>query len=206
MSDSSSFTNVHRALPVVRGLEHLSFRCTGCGKCCRGLRVAVTHHDVRRLVEATGEVCSSVVAWLTPDEVDMTGEPESFVELANGRRLMVLAQVSGACRFLDDAERCRVYDARPRDCRAFPFHLEPESDGVGQRLSLLALVECDHARDGAVDPARVALDDRRRWEELAEYQTFVARWNRLARHRQRLRRRLGTADDFFAFLGLRARG
>jgi Fe-S-cluster containining protein len=194
---------------VVQGREHLAFRCTGCGNCCKTLRVAATRHDVGRLVRATAEPCASLVDWLGPDAVDMAGEPESFVELPVGRRLMVLAQRADgtACRWLDSADRCSVYAARPQDCRMYPFHLERLSESVHPgtlrvRLSLLSLTDCDYERDGHAEVRRLLREDGERSRELAEYQQVVARWNRLQRHRRRLRRPLGSAAEFFAFCGL----
>lgn len=181
--------------------EALEFRCTSCGECCRRHRAAVTSFDVARLITATGRAAGELVAWLAPDEVDMTGEPESFVELSDGRRLLVLAQTSGACSLLGTDNLCSVYAARPLDCRAFPFDFEPiQRDGVSvRRLKLLPLSHCDYAHDGQQNLAQIAAEDATRWQELTRYQTLVAHWNRLARHRRRLHHRLGTGADFLAF-------
>lgn len=199
------------ALPLVEGLEHLRFRCSGCGNCCRDLRVAVTHLDVARLVNATGELPQALTSWLGPDEVDMSGEPESFVELSVGRRLLVLARKDGACRWLSDSQRCRVYAARPYDCRAYPLSIEPDDQGASARLSLLSLTTCDEAGPSAValpepeseTPRGLVAADDARWRELEEYQALVARWNRLARHRRRFGHRARGALEFFEFIGLR---
>lgn len=191
-----------RALPIVEGTAHLGFRCSGCGVCCSQLRVAVTHHDLRRLVAATNEPLDALVAWLGPDEVDMTNEPGSFVELRAGRRLMVLAQRDGACRLLDAAKRCRAYAARPLDCRQFPFDFDRvDSETPGLRLSLAPLAGCDHAHDGRNDAAELVAGDARRWQELTEYQELVQRWNRLARHLRRMGRAPGDAAAFLRFVG-----
>jgi Fe-S-cluster containining protein len=176
-------------------VEPLAFRCTGCGNCCRSLRVAVTAKDVARLVESTGLAPASLVAWLAPDEVDMTGEPESFVELREGRRLMVLAQRADACVLLDADARCRAYAARPRDCRAYPFAFEQET-ADRRRLTLLPLAGCDYAEDGENDLLALIREDEDRWAELAAYQRFVAGWNRAVWHRRRLGKRLPGASDF----------
>lgn len=191
-----------------------NFRCTGCGNCCRDLRVAVTALDVSRLAATTRESPSALVDWLAPEAVDMTGEPESFVEFGEGRRLMVLRHRDGACRLLGADNLCRVYDARPRDCRAFPFDFTPPgSDPVGprpqpRRLGLLPLSplsreapasRCDYAIDGANDEAALALEDQARWAELRDYQALVARWNRRAWHRRRLHRSPGDAAQFLAY-------
>lgn len=185
----------------------LTFRCTACGNCCRSLRVAVTGLDLARLAEATGSAPNDLVSWLTPDAVDMTGEPASFVELGEGRRLMVLRQHDGACHLLDANNQCRAYGARPRDCRAFPFAFESARVASDvRRLTLLPLDGCEYATDGHNDAAALDAADRARWDELDDYQAIVARWNRRSWHRRRLHKPLGTAYDFLAFLRDQHRG
>ena len=178
--------------------DGLRFRCTGCGQCCRTLRVAVTDRDLERLVRASGLDAERLVDWLEPDAVDMSGEPESFVDLRQGRRLMVLAHGPGGCRLLGDGARCSVYAARPRDCRLFPFDVVDEP----RRIALLPLAGCDYARDGQNDERVIAQDDAARWQDLASYQARVAAWNRAVRHRRRLGKPLGGAAEYLAFLGL----
>jgi hypothetical protein len=70
------------------------------------------------------------------------------------------------------------------------------------RLSLLSFTDCDYERDGRAELRTLLREDGERSRELAEYQGVVARWNRLQRHRRRLRRPLGSAAEFFAFCGL----
>ncbi len=193
-----------RALPVVQGAEHLAFQCTGCGACCRSLRVVITHRDLARLSAATGVAAAKLVEFLAPDAVDMTGEPETFVELGSGRRVMVLAQRDGACKLLGDDDRCRAYDARPDDCRQFPFDVAEAPDGRSLRLSLLPLEACDYERSTTLDRAarerEVVTGDERRVRTLAEYQSLVARWNLLAARRRRFGHRVGDAADFLEYL------
>jgi Fe-S-cluster containining protein len=179
----------------------LHFRCTGCGNCCRKLRVAVTALDMKRLAAATGKAAATLVEWLAPDAVDMSGEPEGFVELSEGRRLMVLAQRDGACALLDSDDSCSAYAARPRDCQAYPFDFEPATrpESGKRRLALLPLDACEYAEDGDNDAELLATLDRVRFEELASYRAQVARWNRLAWHRRRLHQSVGTAAEFLRF-------
>lgn len=140
----------------------------------------------------------------------MTGEPESFVELSEGRGLMVLRHRDGACVQLGSDNRCRAYAARPRDCRAFPFDFSAPVAGTDtpRRLSLLPLLplspssplgRCDYATDGENDEAALEMEDQVRWAELRDYQRLVARWNRRAWHRRRLRRSPGDAAQFLAY-------
>ncbi len=183
------------------GAEHLGFRCKGCGECCKRLRVVTTHLDLKRLSAATALPADELVMWLGPDEVDMEGEPETFVELSCGRRLMVLAERAGACRFLGADQRCTVYAARPEDCRLFPFDPELAADGGLVRLRLLPLAGCESDSRTTLAARELAQAHARRLRELEEYQSLVSHWNRRAKHRRRLGRRVGSADEFLAFLG-----
>lgn len=164
------------------------FRCTECGDCCRRHRVPLTVRDLARLGEATGAPLASLVDWLSPDDIDMTGEPESFVVLRDGRRLPVLAFRGEACRFLDAANRCGVYGARPACCRTFPLELDvPEASDVPapteptKRLTVLQGAECPGEFDAAPDAARIEEALARRQEELEEHVALVAAWNRRQR-------------------------
>lgn len=189
-----------RQLPLLSGESHLGFRCNGCGDCCRAVRVALTHHDLERLATGLARPASSFVEWLSPDEVDMTNEPGSFVELRRGRRLMVLVQREGACHLLDASLRCSAYALRPLDCRLYP--LDPSRDDAGDVVGLARLDPngCGDEAGPPVDLGELEALDARRWHELAEYQARVARWNRLAAHRRRFRRPLGDVAEFLAFL------
>jgi Fe-S-cluster containining protein len=183
------------------GSEHLRFRCNGCGDCCRLLRVALTHHDLRRLSEGLGQAAATLVEWLAPTDVDMTGEPGSFVRLTRGRRLMVLAQSEGACRLLTPDQRCSAYALRPLDCRLFPFDLERDAQGRPLRLSRLDVNGCGDEQGEAAVLSEISAQDAQRWHELADYQRQLQRWNGVAEHRLRSGRRPGEAADFLAFLG-----
>jgi len=204
---------MRRALPVLPaqppveerldGAEHLGFACNGCGDCCRRHRVALTHRDLARLVATLAEPAPSLVAWLTPEQVELDAESAGMVALPGGPRLMVLAHDAGACRLLDAEQRCRAYAARPHDCRTYPFVVERPGEGV-VRLSLFEPEACGERRETPLAWREVDDGDRERWAEVAEYRRHVARWNQLARHRERLRHRAHGELEFFAFLAARS--
>lgn len=194
-------TPAGRSLPVLRGAEHLTFRCTACGECCHRIRVVLTHHDLRRLSAGLGRPAASLVDWLAPDEVDMTDEPGSFVRLAAGRRLMVLGHARGACQLLLPDQRCGAYEHRPLDCRVYPFHVERDEQGAPQALTRLDPERCGEQGAPAELEPLTALDAQR-WQELLEFQERLLRWNTNARHRQRFGKPLGDEQAFLAFLGL----
>lgn len=123
----------------------------------------------------------------------MAGEPDSFVELREGRRLMVLAHAAGGCALLNSEGRCTAYAARPRDCRAFPFDFETVPV---RHLRLLPLGDCEYAEDGRNDVAELEAEDAARWRELRSYQAWVAVWNRRAWHRRRLHKSVADSAEF----------
>jgi Fe-S-cluster containining protein len=187
------------------GAEHLYFACNGCGDCCRRHRVALTHHDLARLGSVVSEPIERLVNWLAPAEVDFDAESASFVTLPSGPRLMVLARVGAACRFLTADNRCRVYSARPRDCELYPFVLEHDDRRRPVRLALFEPEGCGERAAMPRDVGTLASADAERWAEVDEYRALVNRWNRLARHRRRFGHRAGTAGEFLAFIGAGSR-
>jgi Fe-S-cluster containining protein len=190
---------------MASGLGHLRFRCTSCGNCCRDLRVPLTDADLRRLIDRTSRSATEFVAWLPTNAVDLIGEPGSLVLLDHqaGHALMVLAQRDGACVFLGASEHCGVYDARPGNCRLYPFSASFGRRGGVRRLRLLGGTECDYARDGHNDAHALRRADEQRWAEHRSYLAQISRWNRAQRHRALLGRRLHGAEEFLSFLGFR---
>jgi len=117
---------------------------------------------------------------------------------------MVLAHDAGGCRLLGADQRCQAYDARPQDCRVYPFVVERDARGGPARLSLFEADPCgDRAETPPLELGDVARADSARWAEVSEYRAHVARWNRLARQRARLRHRAHGERDFLSFLATR---
>ena len=87
----------------------LAFECSGCGNCCTGAPgfVWVSDEEIEQLAD-----------WLTLDR-------EVFVRRyvrKVGLRKSLTEYASGDCVFFDrDSRRCRVYPARPGQCRTWPF-------------------------------------------------------------------------------------
>ncbi|VGO15901.1 hypothetical protein PDESU_04489 [Pontiella desulfatans] len=84
------------------------FKCSGCGECCRWTgSVLLTKADIPRMASLLG-----------------TSEQEfidAHTRLApNRKQLALLDQSDGSCAFLQ-GDRCSIYEARPEQCRTFPF-------------------------------------------------------------------------------------
>lgn len=84
------------------------FECTQCGECCRWPgAVLLQANDIAVLAE-----------FLEMPEEDFV---DRHTRLAPSRRqLALLDQADGSCAFLK-GDGCSVYEARPEQCRTFPF-------------------------------------------------------------------------------------
>lgn len=89
--------------------DGLKFKCSGCGDCCTGSPgyVWVNRDDIAQMAAKTG---------LPVDEFE-----EQFVRHVGVRKSLV-EYSNGDCVFFDNKSRkCGVYEARPRQCRTWPF-------------------------------------------------------------------------------------
>ena len=89
--------------------DGLKFACTQCGDCCTGAPgyVWVTQEEIANLAAQT----AMEVALFEREYVRKVGIRKSLREFPNGD-----------CVFFDGQVRtCRVYAARPRQCRTWPF-------------------------------------------------------------------------------------
>lgn len=89
----------------------LSFRCTGCGKCCTGSPgyVWITHEEVVALAEHLH--CS------------LADFAKKYLRVVNGRYCLKERMPDYDCIFLSD-NKCMVYDFRPKQCRTFPWWVQ----------------------------------------------------------------------------------
>lgn len=128
----------------------------------------------------------------------MTGEPETFVVLPEGRRLMTLAWQGGGCVLLD-GDSCGVHPARPLSCRLYPFDVALGKRGGIRRLQLLDTTDCPHEWGVTAPERSVAELHTMHRNELTRFAGLVSEFNQRQRHRARLKKRLLTAGDFLSF-------
>jgi Fe-S-cluster containining protein len=181
--------------------RYLAFRCTGCGNCCKDPLLPLTDVDLRLITNRTGDHPLEFVRWVGRSEIRLDDEPELFVRLRQGKRVMTLKHERGGCRYLGDDDRCTIYDRRPLGCRIFPFDPEFDRRGKLRRLRLIDATECEYELDGHNDPSRIkSLHER--YELAAErYHARVADWNRAQTARRRTGRAAQTGREFLSFLG-----
>jgi Fe-S-cluster containining protein len=93
----------------------LSFQCTGCGNCCSGPQtgfVWVSDQEIAAIAEKMNMA----------DDIDRF--ERQFVRTIGNRKSLV-EYSDGDCIFLDPTlRRCSVYEARPMQCRTWPFWSE----------------------------------------------------------------------------------
>ena len=90
--------------------EGLRFKCTGCGKCCTGSPgyVYLSPTDIETLS--------------THLKISQKEFLRRYTRFVNGQSALLDAPRSDQCIFLKD-KACSVYEARPVQCRTFPWWL-----------------------------------------------------------------------------------
>ncbi len=92
--------------------EGLRFKCTGCGKCCTGFPgyVWLTEEDIDRLAKKFELPRAEFLYHYTRQ----VGKRYSLKE--KGR--------DHCCILLENKKICTAYEARPKQCRTFPWWTE----------------------------------------------------------------------------------
>ena len=87
----------------------LRFRCTMCGHCC------TNHGDSSYVFLTTAEL----VRLATALDLEVTTFKKRYTTRVDG--YLVLRDAGDRCVLLGADSRCTAYDARPRQCRSWPF-------------------------------------------------------------------------------------
>jgi uncharacterized protein len=115
----------------------LSFECTQCGNCCSGPSTGFVWVD-------ESEWNAIAIAIGMSDRMD---EFERKFTRRVGNRTSLVEYSDGDCIFLDPETRgCSVYDARPLQCRTWPFwqsNLESPKDWA---LTAKGCPGCNHGK------------------------------------------------------------
>lgn len=104
----------------------LAVECAQCSTCCRVPVALATHHDINRLIKATGLEAGKIVSLYA--NVDADDDDRFLIRTSYGKRTMGLRKAKGRCIFLSDDQTCSVYDSRPMSCRMFPLQVTLEED------------------------------------------------------------------------------
>ena len=181
-------------MPGLISQRAFTFRCTGCGNCCRDTFITCTDADVHRLVSGTGMAVRDVVRFASRDEVVFDQRHPYWIRFGDKKRVMVLRRRGRSCGFLDAEDRCTVYEHRPLVCREHPFETSLSTTGGLWGFRLARVPNCDHAWDGEVSKQDVLTIARAHDGESDAYAQRVRAWNRE-------RPGAGRPADFLRYIG-----
>lgn len=90
--------------------DGLEFKCTGCGKCCTGSPgyVFLSPRDLSHLAQHV--------------QLEEEEFKRRYTRIVDGQRCLLDTPKTDHCIFLKD-NRCSVYEARPVQCKTFPWWL-----------------------------------------------------------------------------------
>jgi Fe-S-cluster containining protein len=177
----------------------LSFKCSGCGNCCRGTFVPVTDGDVRRMLEGTGRPVTELVRLVKLGDIRMDKRHGWWAKIGDTKAVMALPWRHGHCAYLDAAtNRCKIYASRPLVCRSTPLEVHFTDTGAVEKLTRHLVTACPNDWEkGAQSLRALAVLDRLRDRESDAYCEKVAAWNK----QKDVKR---TPANFYAWLGLTA--
>ena len=88
-----------------------NIECTSCGQCCKQLKPTLTAEDQQRLAKKL--------------KVAVQQLQDTYLEYVKSDDEPACWQIKKApCSFLKD-KKCTVYEARPQNCRDYPYLHEP---------------------------------------------------------------------------------
>ena len=140
---------------VQKDLESAGFSCACCGKCCERLEddnsVFILPAEIENIEAKTGLNRSTFIMPLFPDFYGISDNGTVSVEFSlfsdilesvsdqiddSGRihtfGWMLRRLETGACIFLDENKKCKIYSARPGLCRTYPFYFLGAAVEIGE--------------------------------------------------------------------------
>lgn len=159
--------------------EILKTACEGCGKCCSDPVVPITDADIRRIYNHTQIHPKEFTKLYDENDGDFDDDCDSWIHFQYGKRFLGLKKQKGSerCTFLDESNRCSIYEARPMTCRSFPFSIELDEDEQLENLELTLITRESYPKG----PAK-KLDDlielaRKEDDQDIHFFDLIERWN-----------------------------
>ena len=93
-----------------------NFTCQCCGQCCKWEGFVIAKEDEM--------AAAAKLLGITLDEFI-----QKYTKLSQDRKSLIFTdRADGACVFLSDDNRCKIYEARPWQCRTFPHEWDVPPD------------------------------------------------------------------------------
>jgi Fe-S-cluster containining protein len=139
----------------------------------------ITDADVRRVVDGTKRPIEEILRFPKLEDVSMAQRSPWGIKMNGHRVLMTFKwRRGGACMFLQDDNRCSVYEHRPVVCRQHPFNVVFTDTGGVDRLTMNRVVECPAEWDDRTPRREHARLERWSEREADTYLEQVEAWNR----------------------------
>lgn len=130
--------------------EGLSFKCTGCGKCCSGSPGYVWVDDLE--MEKLSKFLKISIDELKKRHLILVGDRYSIRDLKHANY---------SCVFLKD-NQCSVYEARPSQCKTYPFWpniMKSEKNWKSEAFACEGI--CDESPKVSLDEIEMKLNSSR---------------------------------------------
>jgi uncharacterized protein len=135
--------------------DGLRFKCTNCGKCCKGRNgyVFLSPQDLSTLARRLE---------LSDEEFK-----KLYTRIVDGQICLIDAPSSDACIFLKE-NKCSVYESRPIQCAAFPWWLNTIQNPDHWRLAAIDCEGIDHSDAPLISGPEIACECMKYYDNLIE--------------------------------------
>lgn len=153
-----------------------AFECTHCGACCKKETspVNITLGDIKRISKFLGKDPKELIG----NEIKI----RPFMDAESPGRFELELGLPKPCHFWKDS-KCSIYEARPLNCRLFPFWLyatQPDESIIEQALPgydcvLNSKVDNDHRltyREYSTILSRILMAESKETDEFMEINDF----------------------------------
>lgn len=173
----------------------LKVECQGCGGCCTKTLVPVTDSDIKRLVKRTGKSADEIVRLYDSTDVSYDAESDGWIRMKYGKRFLGLKKKNGKCQFLDENNRCQVYEDRPATCRTFPLQIHLDENDKITNVSLNRIIKSSYPLGEKQPINRILTYAKMEEKEDQQFYNKVQSWNSNAAN--------GGKKEFLKFLGVK---
>lgn len=176
--------------------DHFKFRCIYCANCCSDKKTIVnaTYLDILRITKGLNLTFNEILEILgfyiyeknfSNDFIKKMVIPPIITEKGN-TFVGLLKKSTGACIFLDEKKKCKIYNLRPMFCRTFPFTfkvLNLRRSNSKINIQMFYTIKAQEYCQGILDNAPYI--SNKKWvkigkkvvEELKENNKFIEIWN-----------------------------
>lgn len=176
--------------------DRFKFRCIYCANCCSDKKTIVnaTYLDILRITKGLNLTFNEILEILgfyiyeknfSNDFIKKMVIPPIITEKGN-TFVGLLKKSTGACIFLDEKKKCKIYNLRPMFCRTFPFTfkvLNLRRSNSKINIQMFYTIKAQEYCQGILDNAPYI--SNKKWvkigkkvvEELKENNKFIEIWN-----------------------------